>query len=241
MDTRPPETVGPASAGLLRLWARGLVRILIIVALFQAILLLAAGRIDWAAAWLLAFLLFAFLLIMTVWGMRNTPELVTERERVVGNVKTWDKVVNALYAVLLVALLVTAGLDAGRNHWSSMAMPIQALGVVGLLFAGWLIWRTMAENAYLSRWARIQADRGQKVVSSGPYRYVRHPMYAAIILLVLCTAIALGSWWALIPSGLIGGVFAFRTLLEDRMLHEELTGYQEYATRVRYRLLPWVW
>jgi protein-S-isoprenylcysteine O-methyltransferase Ste14 len=241
METRPSSAEGLASAGLMRLWARGVVRILIIIVILEAILLLAAGRSDWPAAWLLAVLYFAFLLTVMVWGTRNAPELIRERTKIAGNVETWDKVVNALYAVLLVVLLATAGLDAGRYHWSSMPMPIQALGVVGLLFAGWLIWRTMAENAYLSRWARIQDDRGQNVVTSGPYRYVRHPMYAAIIVLVLSTAIALGSWWALIPSGLIGALFAFRTLLEDRMLHEELTGYQEYAARVRYRLLPGVW
>jgi protein-S-isoprenylcysteine O-methyltransferase Ste14 len=99
----------------------------------------------------------------------------------------------------------------------------------------------MAENAYASRWVRIQKDRGQRVVTSGPYRYIRHPMYAAIILLVSCIAIELGSWWALIPSALIGMLFMIRMALEDRMLQEELIGYKDYARKVRYRLLPGLW
>lgn len=241
METRESSPASPDSPGLLALWTRGLLRILIIVAILLSVLLLAAGRIHWPAAWLLAFLYFIFLLAVMVWGTRNAPELMRERGTIAGNVKTWDKVINALYSVLIVGLLVIAGLDAGRNQWSSMPTPIQALGVAGLLFAGWLIWRTMAENAYSSRWARIQDDRAQKVVSSGPYGYVRHPMYLAIILLVFSMPLALGSWWALIPTCLIGALFAFRTLLEDRMLREELAGYQEYADRVRYRLLPRVW
>jgi protein-S-isoprenylcysteine O-methyltransferase Ste14 len=83
--------------------------------------------------------------------------------------------------------------------------------------------------------------RGQKVAQTGPYRFVRHPMDAAIILLVPCIALVLGSWWALIPVGLIACVFVIRTTLEDRMLIEELAGYPEYAEKVRYRLLIGIW
>ena len=122
-----------------------------------------------------------------------------------------------------------------------MPLLLQVLGGLGLILAGGVIWWTMTVNAYLSRWARIQGDRGQEVVTRGPYRYVRHPMYAAIILLALCVAMELGSWWALIPGTLIDVLFVVRTRLEDRMLHEELPGYREYANRVRYRLVPGIW
>ncbi len=104
-----------------------------------------------------------------------------------------------------------------------------------------MIWWCMSTNAYLSRFARIQDDRGQKVAQTGPYQFVRHPMYAAIILPVPCIALVLGSWWALIPVGLIACVFVIRTALEDRMLIEELAGYPEYAEKVRYRLLIGIW
>jgi protein-S-isoprenylcysteine O-methyltransferase Ste14 len=229
------------SLGGWKLWARGLLRILVIVGALAGILFAAAGRVDWLAAWSLIFLYAIFLLIVMVWGFRNAPDLMKERGRIASNVKSWDKFINAVYAILLIALLITAGLDAGRYGWSSMPLALQVMGTLGLILAGWVIRWTTAENAYLSRWARIQEDRGQKVVTSGPYRYIRHPMYAAIILLVACMAIELGSWWALIPSGLIGALFLVRTALEDRMLREELAGYREYASQVRYRLVPGIW
>jgi protein-S-isoprenylcysteine O-methyltransferase Ste14 len=88
---------------------------------------------------------------------------------------------------------------------------------------------------------RVQKDRHQHVIDSGPYRVVRHPMYSAIILLVLCVPIALGSWWALVFSGLIVVVFIVRTHLEDKTLKNELPGYTEYAKKTRYCLIPGVW
>jgi protein-S-isoprenylcysteine O-methyltransferase Ste14 len=224
-----------------KLWARGLFRIFLLVAVLAGILFASAGRVDWLAAWLLTLLYVTFLLIVMIWGVRTAPDLLRERGTIASNVKAWDKLINAIYAILLIVLLIIAGLDAGRYGWSEMPLALRVLGTLGLVLAGWVIWWTMAENAYLSRWARIQKDRGQSVVTSGPYRYIRHPMYAAIILLVLCIAIELGSWWALIPSGLIGVLFVIRTALEDRMLHEELAGYREYACQVRFRLVPWIW
>jgi len=106
---------------------------------------------------------------------------------------------------------------------------------------GLLLFWVTAANSYLSSYARIQQDRGQQVVTTGPYQYVRHPMYAAVIPFIICVALILGSWWALIPGGVIGVLFIIRTALEDRMLQDELPGYKEYAQRVRYRLLPRVW
>ena len=220
---------------------RRILGMIVAVGVMAGILFGAAGRLDWPAAWLLSLMYLAFLIIVVAWGSRNAPELMEERTRVAENVKSWDKTINAMYAILLLVLLVVAGLDAGRYEWSSMPLALQVLGVLGLILAGGVIWWTMAVNAYLSRWARIQGDRGQGVVTSGPYRYVRHPMYAAIILLVLCVAMELGSWWALIPGTLIGVLYVVRTGLEDRMLHEELPGYREYASRVRYRLVPGIW
>jgi protein-S-isoprenylcysteine O-methyltransferase Ste14 len=157
------------------------------------------------------------------------------------NVKTWDKWINGVYTFLLIVLLVVSGLDAGRFGWSSMPIQVQIVGGVMLVMAAGLIFRTLAENTYLSRWARIQDDRGQQVINSGPYAVVRHPMYAGIIVLMVGMPLALGSSWGLVPGGLIGVLYVVRTMLEDRMLHHELKGYREYANQVRYRLIPWVW
>jgi protein-S-isoprenylcysteine O-methyltransferase Ste14 len=99
----------------------------------------------------------------------------------------------------------------------------------------------MAVNPFLSTVVRIQDDRGHYVVMTGPYRYVRHPMYSAIFIMWPGIALALGSWWALIPAAVIDIIFVIRTALEDRTLQAELPGYAEYAQRTRYRLVPGVW
>jgi protein-S-isoprenylcysteine O-methyltransferase Ste14 len=115
------------------------------------------------------------------------------------------------------------------------------MGVIGLVLAMAVTYWAMASNPFLSTIVRIQDDRGHYVVTSGPYRYVRHPMYAAIFLMWPGIALELGSWWALIPAAVIVIVFVIRTALEDRMLQAELPGYVEYAQHTRYRLLPGVW
>jgi protein-S-isoprenylcysteine O-methyltransferase Ste14 len=116
---------------------------------------------------------------------------------------------------------------------------VAALVGFALSFA-FSIW-AMVVNNYYSRVVRIQGDRGQYVVTDGPYRYVRHPSYIGSILSWACAALTLGSWLALAPVALIAVTFTVRTALEDRMLQQELAGYKEYAERVRYRLLPGVW
>jgi protein-S-isoprenylcysteine O-methyltransferase Ste14 len=96
-------------------------------------------------------------------------------------------------------------------------------------------------NTYASAVVRVQQDRGHRVVSQGPYRYVRHPMYVGVILMGLAIPPALGSWWALAPGLAIAVTFVLRTAQEDAVLQRELPGYAEYAQQVRYRLLPGVW
>ncbi len=222
-------------------WFNIVIRVFALILIMDAILFLLAGRLDWSGAWLLTVLYLIFLLVIAVWATRNAPELLEERSRMASNVKGWDKLLMALYTIALIALLVVAALDAGRFRWTAMSPAWQALGVLGIIPCGiWLLWVTRT-NAYLSRYARIQDDRGQQVVTTGPYRYVRHPMYAAVIPFILCIALILGSWWALVPGTIIVILFVIRTALEDRMLQTELPGYQEYVQRVRYRLFPGVW
>ncbi|MBE0710963.1 MAG: isoprenylcysteine carboxylmethyltransferase family protein, partial [Candidatus Aminicenantes bacterium] len=97
------------------------------------------------------------------------------------------------------------------------------------------------ENAYLSAYVRIQTERGHTVCTTGPYRFVRHPMYLAVILSILCMSLFLGSLFSLIPAGLVVGLFVLRTSLEDRALQAELPGYAEYASKTRWKLIPNVW
>jgi protein-S-isoprenylcysteine O-methyltransferase Ste14 len=104
-----------------------------------------------------------------------------------------------------------------------------------------MVWHVMMINAYLSSWARIQDDRGQVVVQEGAYRHIRHPMYLGIIVGFLGIPLVLSSWWAMILSIVIVGLFVYRTYREDQMLIEGLVEYAEYTKEVRYRLLPGLW
>jgi protein-S-isoprenylcysteine O-methyltransferase Ste14 len=140
------------------------------------------------------------------------------------------------------AAIVLAALDAGRFHWSApvpLGLSLAALLGLALSFAG-LVW-AVANNPFFSPVVRIQAERGHVVVRSGPYGLVRHPGYLASVAAAPCGALALGSWWALVPAAAFVILMLRRTAIEDRFLHQELPGYREYAAAVRFRLVPGVW
>ncbi len=221
--------------------ARLIGRLLALLTLLGGLLFLCAGRLDWLQAWLFVLAYGAFLLTYGLWVLRRDPGQLAERSRAGRNVKGWDRIIIAVYTALLIALLVVAGLDAGRFRWAPAPLLLQGLGWLGLLLAGGLIMWVASVNTFLSRLVRIQGERGHRVITVGPYRWVRHPMYAGIIILALGVPLVLGSTWGLVPGALIGVLFVLRTALEDRTLQSELPGYREYAGRVRYRLLPGIW
>lgn len=201
-----------------------------------------AGRLDWVMGW--AFVA-VYLVGMTtgvrvIW--RVCPDLLAERTSLRTGVKKWDIALSSCMAVWLpLATLIVAGLDH-RHEWTPpwpLAAQVAALALTGLgLF---LVSRAMLANRFFSAVIRIQTDRGHHVVSSGPYRIVRHPGYVGGLMYWMPVPVALGSAWALIPSALFLVVTVIRTALEDRTLHHELPGYPEYAARVQYRLIPRVW
>jgi protein-S-isoprenylcysteine O-methyltransferase Ste14 len=238
MGSRPASEAQPA---VWRALLKRIAAVFAIILVMDLLLFIPAGRLDWPAAWILSLLYAIFLLVYAVWGTLQAPDLLKERGQVAENVKVWDKVIVAVYTVLLLATLVLAGLDSSRSRGSDMPLALQVLGLAGIILAGSLILWTIRTNAYLGRMVRIQEDRGHQVVTGGPYRHVRHPMYLGIILLFPCMTWFLGSWWALVPASLIAMLMVIRTALEDRTLQAELPGYAEYAQQVRYRLLPGVW
>jgi protein-S-isoprenylcysteine O-methyltransferase Ste14 len=211
------------------------------MAVMGVVLFLAAGRLDWIAAWV--YLALNVLIVATVglYVARRNPEVINERGRIGQSAKSWDKIVMILYTLTMFVLCIVAGLDAVRFGWTTMPVAVQAIGVIGLFLSMGITYWAMLSNPFLATTVRIQTDRGHQTVTTGPYRFVRHPMYVGVILLWLSTALILGSWWALVPALIIAVIFVVRTALEDRMLQVELPGYADYAKRVRYRLVPGVW
>ena len=233
-DPQPKNRLRPFKIGRL-------LRAITIMGFFIASLFLPAGRLDWWAGWAFLIAFFGSTIILSLWMRRRDPALMEERSRTAENVKSWDKVIMGAYTVLLFGMLVTAGLDAGRFGLSDMPVALRVLGWLGLVAAIALVWWVMSSNPFLSRMVRIQDERGQVVVTTGPYNYVRHPMYVGTITAIFCIPLVLGSYWALIPAVLIDILFVMRSAMEDRTLMEELPGYKEYASRVRYRLFPGIW
>jgi len=201
-----------------------------------------AGRLDWTRGWIYAALYSAGMAAIGVVVSRSNAALMEERAKWRHkDTKRFDKIFVATYVPLTYIQPAVAGMDAVRFGWSSMPFPLVYAGAAVLALAMALIAWTLAVNRYAETTVRIQTDRGHTVVTSGPYRFVRHPMYAGAIGMNLATPLILGSVWALAVSGCISVLFIWRTALEDRTLRRELSGYEEYAARTRYRLLPGAW
>jgi protein-S-isoprenylcysteine O-methyltransferase Ste14 len=156
------------------------------------------------------------------------------------DVKSWDKVLVRLVGLGGAAVPIVAGVDALIGA-SVFAWPLKVVALVVLLAGYVLSSAALIENRFFSGVVRIQHDRGQYVVSGGPYRWIRHPGYAGAVLVYLATPFFLDSWWVCLPSLLLSVVLVVRTGLEDVTLMDELSGYRVYAERVRYRLVPGVW
>ncbi len=230
------------TAGRKKRSAMSIVPRLFIILFSLAILLFgAAGRLNWYQAWAFVLLFGGLLAFYGLWALRHDPEQLAERSKTGKNTKSWDIVILTVYTILLIVMLTVAGLDAGRFRWGPAVPVLQGLGWLGAAMAALLIFWTLSANTYLSRTVRIQNDRGHQVIDSGPYSHIRHPMYLGIVVLMLAIPLLLGSLYALIPGAMIGILFVIRTGLEDWTLQNELAGYKEYASRIRYRLLPHIW
>lgn len=212
-------------------------------AVFALALFLAAGTVRWPAGWAFLVLFFGFTVALSRWLLRHSPGLLTERMTGAGKAdqKTWDKVFYVVANVLFLAWLVVMPLDAVRFGWSHMPGWLQVAGALLLLLSFYLFFLTFRENPYLSPAVRDQSERGQTVVSTGLYSYVRHPMYATAGIFMAGATLLLGSWYGLGLALLLIVAVAFRAVQEERTLRAELPGYGEYMARVRYRLIPRVW
>lgn len=216
---------------------------LAVLAVLALLPLLVSRRWDWWEAWAYAAISLGGFVVSRALAARRHPGLLTERARSFGqeNVKPWDKVLAPLVAFGSALITLAAGLEAlGREGPAFGAGP--KLAALALILAGyWLGTYALTANPFFSGTVRIQSERGHTVVSSGPYRWVRHPGYAGTLLVYLATPVWLDSVWAFVPAALIAAALVVRTRLEDETLQAELGGYREYAQRVRYRLVPGVW
>jgi len=220
------------------------IRLVAVYLLIPLILLICGGDLGWWQAWLYALLIVAAGIGGRLWAEHRHPGLMAERQNIenIKNAKAWDKVLAPLMALSVgYPMVVVAGLDHRYNWSSEFPLWLIALGFIlillGYAFATW----ALAENRFFSSVVRIQADRGHVVCVSGPYRFVRHPGYAGNILALFGIVLALGSVWTLIPATVASIIAVIRTALEDQTLQEELQGYRDYARRVRYRLIPWIY
>jgi protein-S-isoprenylcysteine O-methyltransferase Ste14 len=206
-------------------------------------LFLPAGRLAWPAGWAFLVLFSGFVVALSLWLLRFNPDLLAERLTGIGrpDQPTWDRVFFALTQLAFFAWLAVMALDAVRFRWSQVPPWLQGVGALLLVGSFYLFYLTFRENTYLSPAVRLQRDRGQAVVSTGPYRYVRHPMYAAFIPFAVGSALLLGSWYGLLGGLLLVGMVAWRAVQEERVLREGLAGYGAYMARVKYRLIPYLW
>jgi len=210
-------------------------------AAFIALIFVAAGTFRWPRLWF--FLGFYALTTssLMLWLKKWDPGLLKERMTVRKDVKGWDKTIIKAYTAVLMVVYIVVPLDVVRFRWSRVPATL-SWSAFGVIVLGWvLVFWAFRENAYLSGLVRIQTDRGHTVCTTGPYRYVRHPMYLAVILSILGVPLFLGSLFSLIPAGLAAALFVLRTSLEDRTLREELPGYADYAAKTRWKLVPHVW
>ncbi|MHC4725922.1 MAG: methyltransferase family protein [Planctomycetota bacterium] len=212
----------------------------IYIAVMGGLLFGAAGRLDWPMAWAYLVILTVSTIALLVYGDREMLLVRANKEK---GAKTWDPfLANVSFILFWPGSCVVAGLDYGRLHFSpSIPIPVRLIALLafafGLAFAVW----AMLANKFFVKFVKIQTDREHIVITTGPYAYVRHPGYAGSLLAFIALPVALGSLLALLPASAGLSLWVVRTYLEDRTLLKELDGYSQYASRVRWRLIPGIW
>lgn len=213
----------------------------IIMYIFIALaLFLPAGTIFWLQGWIYIIIMITFSSSFIVYLTKKDPELLKARAKT-KTTESWDKRLGIIGTPFFILMYILPGFDAVRFHWSNLPIYISIIGFIGMVIAIILFLLVNRENTYLSRVVEIQEERGHKVITTGPYRIVRHPMYLAVVILYPSHCIALGSLFSLIPCAIIIITIILRTIREDKMLHEQLEGYKEYAQKTRYKLIPGIW
>ncbi len=216
---------------------RGLLFLLVVMA---ALLFIPAGTLDYWQAWTFLAIYFASSIAMTFYLMKWDPKLLERRMSggPFAEKETSQKIIMSFASLGFIGLVVVPALDH-RFAWSHMPPYVAIAGDV-LMALGWLaIFFVFRENTFTS--ATIELAPDQKVISSGPYALVRHPMYAGALVMLVGVPIALGSWWGVLVIVAVVPALIWRLIDEEKFLARNLPGYLKYQQKVRYRLIPWVW
>lgn len=222
---------------------RMLAQTVISLVLMGGILFPAAGDWDWLQGWVFLGEVTVTTLAANLWLARYDPALLASRlsSPMQAGQRAWDRIFLLLGLLAFIGWLVLCALDGRRFRWSHVPLWVEAIGAVLIalcMFGVWLVYRS---NTFAAPQVRIQVERQQRVITGGPYRIVRHPMYAAALLMFVGTPLLLGSWWGLlfVPLGAVG--IGLRAVGEERMLRRELAGYEDYTRQVRFRMVPGLW
>ena len=222
---------------------RYVIQLLLFIIVIPFLPLLISWSWDWWEAWVYGFINVLGFAISRAMAAKRNPDLIIERAQFMKheNVFNWDKILAPLVVLGGGLIPLVVGLDELLNWSPAFGILIKIIALAFILTG--YIWGSYAliQNRFFSGMVRIQSDRGHQVITSGPYRWMRHPGYAGAILTYLATPLFLDSGWAFVPAVFLVIVLVIRTSLEDKVLQVELEGYSEYADKVRYRLFPGVW
>lgn len=222
---------------------RVIIQLIIVVLVAPFIPMIISGQWSWWQAWAYALVSILAFVVSRIIVNRVHPDLIQERARFLNakDTKSWDKLLAPLLGLGTILILVVAGLDKYYDWTSASSLTINLIALFGIIFGYSFSSWALVENRFFSGTVRIQTERGHHVISTGPYRIVRHPGYAGGLFGYIFIPLLLNSVWAFIPAILLCIVMVIRTALEDKTLQAELPGYKEYTRRTRYRLLPWIW
>jgi protein-S-isoprenylcysteine O-methyltransferase Ste14 len=212
------------------------------IAGMAALLFAPAGTWRWPAAWVFLAAMIVIGFGCGLWLARTDPELLAERMRLTARDEqpTADKFFIPVIGATFLGWFVAMGIDH-RLHGCELPRVLQALGLALQLVSTVFIMWVFHENSFAAPLVKVQRERGHHVIDSGPYAFVRHPMYTGAIVFFIGIPLLLGSPWGLIAVPLLALMFAIRIIIEERTLRDGLEGYIDYTSRVRYRLLPGIW
>ncbi|CDZ78729.1 Putative protein-S-isoprenylcysteine methyltransferase [Legionella massiliensis] len=225
------------------MYTRMLVQSILWLLISALLLFVPAGTIKWWAAWVYILENSICGLCIGFWLAKHDPELLKERLSFIiqPEQKGWDKILMSVFLVLIIAWYPFMAHDVKVHGFFLVPLLLQILGALGIVISMLLTFFTFRQNTYAAPVVKIQKNRKHKVISSGLYGYVRHPMYSGALFYFFGAPLLLGSWLGLIFSLLLSILIAFRAYMEEQTLVKELEGYSQYMKKVPYRLIPYVW